>query len=136
FAGVRDFRLLCPYDVAALDPSVVAQARRTHPLVRDDDGVRASVHYHGLDAASAPCRAPLPQPPQEAQLIPIMPAGLMSLRAAVGRRATRAGLSPSRRDDVVLAVDELATNSIRHGGGAGTLLMWETAAALVCEVTD
>ena len=62
--------------------------------------------------------------------------GLRSLRAAVARRATRAALTPKRREDLVLAVDELATNSIRHGGGAGTLTIWETSSALVCEVTD
>jgi anti-sigma regulatory factor (Ser/Thr protein kinase) len=71
-----------------------------------------------------------------AQRIAVMPAGLVSLRAVVARRATRAGLPPARCEDLVLAVDELATNSIRHGGGAGTLTIWETSSALVCEVTD
>ncbi len=132
-----DFHLLCPYDTAALDPAVVAHARRTHPLVQDPQGrVRASTAFHGLAAAAAPCTAPLPPPPAIAQAIPIMPAGLRSLRAVVARRAARAGLPPTRREDLVLAVDELATNSIRHGGGAGTLTIWETSAALVCEVTD
>jgi anti-sigma regulatory factor (Ser/Thr protein kinase) len=137
FADAADFRLVCPYDTSALDPSVVAHARRTHPLVQDADGtIHASTVFHGLSAAAAPCTAPLPPVPAEAQTIPILPAGLTSLRAAVSRRAARAGLPVRRREDLVLAVNELATNSIRHGGGAGTLLVWETAAALVCEVTD
>lgn len=137
FADTADFRLLCPYDTTALAPSVVAQARRTHPLLQHADGdVRESPLFHGLGAAAAPCRAPLPPVPADAHAIPILPAGLASLRAAVARRAARAGLTPSRREDLVLAVNELATNSIRHGGGAGTLMLWETAAALICEVTD
>jgi anti-sigma regulatory factor (Ser/Thr protein kinase) len=137
FADAPDFRLLCPYDTTALDPAVVAHARRTHPLVHDVDGlVKASTSFQGLSAAAAPCRAPLPAAPPEAQVIPILPAGLSSLRAAVSRRGARSGLPPTRREDLVLAVNELAANSIRHGGGAGTLTMWETAAALVCEVTD
>ncbi|MGN6188203.1 MAG: anti-sigma factor RsbA family regulatory protein [Conexibacter sp.] len=137
FAHATNFRLLCPYDVGALDPSVVAQARCTHPLVRDVDGaVHRSTAFHGVTAASEACRAPLPAPPEDAQTIPIMPAGLPAMRAMVARRAERAGLTPQRREDLVLAVNELATNSIRHGGGAGTLLIWETSAALVCEVTD
>jgi anti-sigma regulatory factor (Ser/Thr protein kinase) len=132
-----DFRLLCPYDVAALDPAVVAHARCTHPLVQDAHGhVRTSTAFHGLEAAAAPCTAPLSPPPMAAQRIAVMPAGLVSLRAVVARRATRAGLPPARCEDLVLAVDELATNSIRHGGGAGTLTIWETSSALVCEVTD
>jgi anti-sigma regulatory factor (Ser/Thr protein kinase) len=137
FADAPEFRLLCPYDVSALDPAVVAQARRTHPVVREIDGsARTSTAYHGLAAAAEPCRAPLPQPPADAQEIPLIPAGLTSMRAMVARRADRAGLTPERREDLVLAVNELATNSILHAGGTGTLAIWETAAALVCEVTD
>jgi anti-sigma regulatory factor (Ser/Thr protein kinase) len=137
FADASDFRLLCPYDTVALDPSVVAHARCTHPLVQDPDGsVHASTVFHGVAAAAEPCRAPLPPVPDEAQTIPILPAGLTSLRAAIARRGARAGLTLQRRDDLVLAVNELATNSIRHGGGAGTLAIWETSSALVCEVTD
>jgi len=137
FAHAADFRLLCPYDVDALDPGVVAHARCTHPLVHDLDGqVSRSAVFHGLAAAAEPCRAPLPQAPGDAQEIPVMPAGLIAMRALVARRAARAGLTPQQREDLVLAVNELATNSIRHGGGAGMLTVWETAAALVCEVTD
>jgi anti-sigma regulatory factor (Ser/Thr protein kinase) len=137
FADAPDFQLLCPYDVTALDPAVVAHARRTHPLVREENGrVGTSAAFHGLAAAAEPCRAPLPPRPSDAQAIPIMPAGLNALRAMVARRGQRAGLAPRRREDLMLAVNELATNSIRHGGGAGTLSLWETSGALVCEVTD
>ncbi len=137
FAHAADFRLLCPYDQSTLDPSVVARARCTHPLLQEPDGrVRRSTAFHGLEAAAEPCRAPLPQPPADAQTIPVMPAGMVAMRAMVARRAARAGLSPRRREDLVLAVNELATNSIRHGGGAGTLTIWETATALVCQVID
>jgi anti-sigma regulatory factor (Ser/Thr protein kinase) len=137
FADAHAFRLLCPYDTEALDPSVVAHARCTHPLVQDPDGsVHASTAFHGLAAAAEPCRAPLPPIPADAQTIPILAAGLASLRAAVARRGARAGMTPERREDLVLAISELATNSILHGGGAGTLTIWETSSALVCEVTD
>jgi anti-sigma regulatory factor (Ser/Thr protein kinase) len=136
FAEAPDFRLLCPYDTVSLDPAVVAHARCTHPLVHEDGRVLSSAVFQGLDAAAAPCRAPLPPAPPEAQTLPIMPASLTSMRAAVARRGERAGLSPTRREDLVLAVNELATNSIRHGGGAGTLTVWETDSALVCEVRD
>jgi anti-sigma regulatory factor (Ser/Thr protein kinase) len=45
-------------------------------------------------------------------------------------------LGKTRTDDLVLAVNELATNSIRHGGGAGTLRIWTQEDGLVCEVHD
>ncbi|MFL5818515.1 MAG: anti-sigma factor RsbA family regulatory protein [Conexibacter sp.] len=137
FADARDFRLLCPYDVVALEPSVVAHARCTHPLMQEPDGsVHPSTAFHGVAAAAEPCQAPLPAVPADAETIPILPAVLTSLRAVVGRRGARAGLTPERREDLVLAISELATNTIRHGGGAGMLTIWETSSALVCEVTD
>ena len=36
----------------------------------------------------------------------------------------------------MLAVNELATNSLCHGGGVGTLQMWTEADTLLCEVHD
>jgi anti-sigma regulatory factor (Ser/Thr protein kinase) len=36
----------------------------------------------------------------------------------------------------VLAVSEVATNSIRHGGGQGEIRAWTDGGSLVCEVTD
>ena len=39
-------------------------------------------------------------------------------------------------DHLVLAADELATNSIRHGGGGGILRLWREPEAVVCEVRD
>ena len=36
----------------------------------------------------------------------------------------------------MLAANEIATNSIRHGGGEGTLLAWIDGDAVVCEISD
>ena len=36
----------------------------------------------------------------------------------------------------MLAVDEVATNSYRYGGGGGTLRTWASGGGLVCEVRD
>jgi anti-sigma regulatory factor (Ser/Thr protein kinase) len=64
---------------------------------------------------------------------------LSSLRAArrlVAREAELAGLGVGRREDLILAVDELTTNSVTHGGGHGSLSVWRTATEIVCEVRD
>jgi anti-sigma regulatory factor (Ser/Thr protein kinase) len=37
---------------------------------------------------------------------------------------------------MVLVVNEVTTNSVRHGGGTGTLRIWEEGASLICEVRD
>jgi anti-sigma regulatory factor (Ser/Thr protein kinase) len=41
-----------------------------------------------------------------------------------------------RATDLVLAVNELLTNSVRHGGGSGVLRIWQDDHTLVCEVRD
>jgi anti-sigma regulatory factor (Ser/Thr protein kinase) len=58
------------------------------------------------------------------------------VRVAVGQFARECGLSDGRVDDLVLAADELATNSVRYGGGSGAVLMWADADAVVTEFTD
>ncbi len=50
--------------------------------------------------------------------------------------ASSVGLDEMRTMDLLLAVTELATNSLRHGGGEGVLRTWREPDALVCEVSD
>jgi serine/threonine-protein kinase RsbW len=58
------------------------------------------------------------------------------LRHAVATCAAASGLSGDRLDDFVLAVNELITNAVRHGGGGGTLRLWRERHSLLCEVSD
>jgi anti-sigma regulatory factor (Ser/Thr protein kinase) len=51
-------------------------------------------------------------------------ADLPTLRRLVEERARTAGLSVAQRQDAVLAVDEIAANAVRHGGGGGRLDLW------------
>jgi anti-sigma regulatory factor (Ser/Thr protein kinase) len=51
-------------------------------------------------------------------------------------RAYAAGLAEPRIADLVLAVDELATNTLRYANGKGILRAWREDAALLCEVAD
>jgi len=61
---------------------------------------------------------------------------LVALRATVAAHADAAGLPSRRVGELVLLVHELASNSVRHGGGQGRLRMWTTAGALHSEVSD
>lgn len=61
---------------------------------------------------------------------------LREIRLLVAEQARLARLSDGRREDLVLAIDELATNSVTHGGGRGTLRVWRSAHTLACEVCD
>jgi anti-sigma regulatory factor (Ser/Thr protein kinase) len=61
---------------------------------------------------------------------------LSEVRAVIGERGARLGVPPDRIADFVLAVDELAVNSIQHGGGHAVLRLWPTPSQLICEVHD
>lgn len=58
------------------------------------------------------------------------------LRHAVAAYVQESGLSGQRLEDFVLAVNELITNAVRHGGGHGRLRMWRDSAGVTCEVSD
>lgn len=61
---------------------------------------------------------------------------MTALRHRVASRAGHAGLSGDRLADFVVAVNELITNAVRHGGGAGHLRLWRNGEEVVCMVTD
>ena len=136
FAGGPSWWLLCPYDTEALEPAVVEEARRTHPFVLEDGAGRASAAYYGVDAIAAPFAEPLPEPQGSTAELAFEAGPLDALRAFVAHHAAEAGLAATRATDLVLAVHELATNSLRHGGGRGTLRIWREPEALICEVRD
>jgi anti-sigma regulatory factor (Ser/Thr protein kinase) len=58
------------------------------------------------------------------------------VREAVARLAARSGMGHERIDDLTVAVNEVAINSLRHGGGGGVLRLWVEDAMVVCEVSD
>jgi anti-sigma regulatory factor (Ser/Thr protein kinase) len=59
-----------------------------------------------------------------------------ALRHAVASAAAGAGLAGERLDDFVVAVNELLTNAVRHGGGSGHVSLWCDDGSVICEVTD
>jgi anti-sigma regulatory factor (Ser/Thr protein kinase) len=131
------WRLVCPYDRGALDPSVIDEAYRSHPVVIEAGHSSPSGTYRQPDDLVADLEDLLPDPP--AGLVELTfsdSAQLASMRRVVAEKASVAGLTLGRVEDLVLAVNELATNSLRHGGGTGELRMWPEAGAFVCEVRD
>jgi anti-sigma regulatory factor (Ser/Thr protein kinase) len=62
--------------------------------------------------------------------------GLFALRSAVAACAADLGTPERLVDDLVVIANELASNAVRHGGGAGRLLLWRNAAAVHCRVID
>lgn len=134
FTG-RDVTILCPYDTASLDPRVITDAHLTHPILIDHTGRRASDRYDP-DQVISHYNQPLPRPSSAVELTVDRPTAIADARRFTVTHARRLGLGEDRLTDLQLAVSELVTNSIDHGGGAGTLSVWSDDTHVICEVTD
>jgi anti-sigma regulatory factor (Ser/Thr protein kinase) len=132
FADSPGFWLLCPYDTTTLDPADVERACETHPHVAG----LPSDDYPGLDAHAGPFTDPLPPPSKDAAKLAFDADTLSTLRRVVADAAARAGLAEQRAHDFLLAVNEIAANSVRHGGGKGQLRMWKDNGVLLVDVQD
>jgi anti-sigma regulatory factor (Ser/Thr protein kinase) len=130
-----DAEILCPYDTAELDPAVIADARRTHPLLLADGHPGTSPEYAEPFRLPSSCTQSLPEPPSTA-MIHTYRTDLSQVRALVLKNATEAGLPGDRAIDLVLAVSEVAANTLRYTRSAGTLTTWHDLDEIVCEVHD
>jgi anti-sigma regulatory factor (Ser/Thr protein kinase) len=133
FASGVEMWLLCPYDTTGLPAAVIAEARRSHPFIVDGIGSRQSTEYRNPPALFD---AALPDSPIESREHGIEPNTLGMLRTEVTAAAARAGLEQERIANIVMATNEVATNSLQHGGGKGTLRLWRDDGALIIEIRD
>ncbi|MCC3764068.1 sensor histidine kinase [Glycomyces sp. TRM65418] len=127
--------ILCPYDTAGLDRHMIADARATHPVLIDRTGCHPSDQYDP-DRVFADHNQQLPTPPWTAIERAADQATLDNARWFLTSYGRKAGLSDTKLIDLEIAVTELLTNSIEHGGGIGTLRIWTDDRHLICDVSD
>jgi anti-sigma regulatory factor (Ser/Thr protein kinase) len=137
FTRGRAWRLLCPYDLDALAPSVIDAARRTHPALMHEGISRRNGAFLPFERAPGPFNGSLPAPPAACEQLLFTRNGIGSIRGLIATRSAETELGVEAGEDLVLAVNELVTNSVQYGGGGGTLRIWrEDEDTLVCEVRD
>ena len=130
-----DAVVMCPYDAARLDRAVLLDAERTHPGLIHRGQCGASARYAdpleiwsaGERALSAPAGQPATHP---------IDLELGELRAFAARALRDAGLGRERVEEVVLAIDEAATNALVHGRRPARLRIWREGDGLICEISD
>lgn len=61
---------------------------------------------------------------------------LIVLRHSVGAHGSALGLSDDQADDLMLIVQELAANAVRHGPGHGIVRLWRDGDDIVCAVSN
>ena len=127
--------VLCPYDGVRLPKSVLADAACTHPAVIRDRQEVASASYLRPPDLPPRCNRALSPPPAYAEALSYRD-NLHPVRSFVASRARHAGLAPLRIPDLVLAITELAANTLRHTGGGGTVQFWRTRDRIICQVSD
>jgi anti-sigma regulatory factor (Ser/Thr protein kinase) len=133
--ATADAEILCPYDTTELDPAVIADARRTHPVLLSGGRHGPSPGYTAPFQIPSSCSLPLPAPPDDA-MSHTYRTDLSRVRALVLQHAKTAGLTDARANDLVLAVSEVAANTLRHTESHGTLTIWHDQDEIICEIHD
>lgn len=130
-AGLRSWPLsvLCLYS-SELGEESLREMRRSHPQVRGE----ADNPAYDPDRAAALFAAPLDDPPSDTLARQVRGTDLAPAREFV--RSFAEDLQPDRREDLILAVNEVVTNSVQHGGGECRISMWDGPTSVICEVRD
>ena len=135
FDGGPAWRLLCPYDEVKLPRAVARAALHTHPI-RSTVGDRLPSEAYARDGHLEAFAAELPKPTDTVLRGTFGPTDVPATRRTVAQYARRCGLPQEQVEILELAASELATNSIRYGGGSGTVAMWLEPDAVVVEFSD
>lgn len=132
FAKAPAWSLLCPVDTALQSVSAIESLTRCHPQIWNGTGHSPVADFflgpYAHDELAAPTGA--------VECMTFTIDDLSAVRDKVATFARANGLPTKRTRELILAVSEVATNSIRYGGGTGTLLVWTQEDALICELRD
>jgi anti-sigma regulatory factor (Ser/Thr protein kinase) len=127
--------ILCAYDLTSLPPEVLTDAESTHPTVVRQGTSGPSASYLGPGGIPPRCDQPLARPPGTARSVTYR-ADLRVVRDLASGYAADVGLPPDRVPDLLLAVSEVAANTLRHTTAAGTARMWHTETEIICQIDD
>jgi anti-sigma regulatory factor (Ser/Thr protein kinase) len=127
--------ILCPYDTVNLDSDVLEDATCTHPILVAGDQRTSSASFIDPVVVYAAAAWPLTEPPTSVVTVAIG-ADLGEIRASVRQEAAGTGLSQARADDLLLATNEVVTNTLVHAGSPGELRIWRDGGEVICEIAD
>jgi hypothetical protein len=126
--------LLCPYDTAALDQQILAEAHRSHPVIVESDCYRGSTRYGGTVHVDEIFGEALPEPAAPPKTITFSPRRHRHVDHIL-RSAATWGFPVHRAVKLATAIDEIAA-----AGDGDTeqvcIRMWPEPAGLICEVID
>jgi anti-sigma regulatory factor (Ser/Thr protein kinase) len=133
FAPHSAWSLLCPYDAGSLGDEVLEKVAVSHRCLTRGGRTEES---RSFDPDPDCLAGELPPPAATPEILAFGLTELAEVRRRVAAAADRAGMDPLGVADLVTAASELAANSVMHGGGRGTLKLWQEGDRLFAEVED
>jgi anti-sigma regulatory factor (Ser/Thr protein kinase) len=128
---------ICPYDARVLPPEIIEHAECTHPEIVASGGAARSELYEDPPEFCRRLDSSVSHPAGEPETeFTFGLADLPAMRRTIRTLAVEAGLPRVRADELVLAVNETATNAVIHGRAPATLRIWRADRELVFEVSD
>jgi anti-sigma regulatory factor (Ser/Thr protein kinase) len=130
-------RIICPYDRRRLPERVVAGASRTHPMVRVGRRRPSDAYQEPRDLLRT-LAEPLPPVGHEPLIAMSLsePTGPREARRALRALAAALRWDRPRTEELLLVTNEIAVNSLRHGGDGQRLDAWIDQDTITCDVTD
>jgi anti-sigma regulatory factor (Ser/Thr protein kinase) len=130
-------RITCFYPELPLHLEIVEGAQRNHPLLLADGQLRHNPGHRDPRAvlAARPAAPPPLLGPPDVRLN-FSAWKLHEVRTTVERALDGHGYERERVEDIVLAVNELATNAVEHGTPEARLSLWTGPRGLRCEIDD
>ena len=128
---------LCTYDTRALPGELIESGLCTHPYLVTERGRRPNPDF--VRPADYLRTLPIPDEPLE-RTEPLLQVedvqDFIGLRHAVAARLSGVGGDPDVLEDLHLAIDEMSSNAVRHGGPPVQLRLWAAADRVVCTISD
>jgi anti-sigma regulatory factor (Ser/Thr protein kinase) len=128
---------LCVFDTQRLPEPLLATALQTHSALATVHGREDNPHF--TEPADYLRALPVPDEPLEAtapRLHAAHVADFASLRRALATELVGVPLDDDVVQDFLLAVDEMTSNALRHGGRPIDLRLWIGTDRIVCTIGD
>lgn len=126
--------VLCAYD-QRVDTEVLASAQRAHSHLFHHGHWQPNAAFAAGELLAPAAKDSLPAPPPWAPSLTYR-RDQAQVRQFVAGYAERIPLPADRIPDLILAVGELAGNTLVHTAGPGTVTIWHDDTELVCQVHD
>jgi len=131
-AAATPLWLICPYDTATLDGTILREARRSHPVVTERGSDHLSAEYGGGDVIDSMFAAALPDPLTHPTTIQFDGCRQRHIgRIQCGAQA--AGLPADRAAGLAVAVNEISTTAFGVRGPV-QIRLWAEPGAVICDI--